>query len=476
MRKNIVYNILLSLSNILFPLVSFPYAARILGPNGIGEAQFIFSYAQYFALFAALGIPVYGIKEIAKANNDPVATKSTFVSLSTLFIITSIIASTIYLASILLIPFFEPQQNIYIITGILVLFSFTYTDWYYAGKGEFKTITIRSIIIKALALGLLYVFVKTPSDLYNYLGVLIFTILGNQVYSFIVITYENKGIPYQLEYAKHIKPLLFIFGATAASSMYTIWDTVLLGFLSNATAVGYYTAAIKFIKLTLPFVTSVGAVFIPVLSKHFADKNFASVQQNLNASFYFIVALTVPLTIGTILIAPEIIAIFSGDKFENSIMPMQIMAILPLFIGFGHLFAFQILIPSDKSKEVFVAMIAGLMISGGLNFILTPRYQEVGASIICIVTEISVTIIYFYYTNKLFSFRYPWKFLLQSLVASGTFIPIAIACKVVTQDIYIYTGLCIASCAAAYIAIQLFVFKNRFLASYFTPAKKIGDA
>ena len=227
--------------------------------------------------------------------------------------------------------------------------------------------------------------------------------------------------------------------------MYTILDTVLLGFLSNATAVGYYTAAIKFIKLTIPLVTSVGAVFIPVLSKHFAEKDYALVQKNLNASFYFIVALTIPLTIGTILIAPEIITIFSGGKFGNSILPMQIMSILPLIIGFGHLFAFQILIPSDKSKEVFIAMIAGLIISVGLNFILTPLYQEVGASIICVITEITVTAIYFYYTRKLFSFRYPWKFLMQSLVACATFIPIAMACKLVTQDIYIYTGLCIAS-------------------------------
>lgn len=475
MRKNIVYNIILSLSNILFPLISFPYAARILGPTGIGEAQFIFSYAQYFALFAALGIPVYGIKEIAKANNDPITTKSTFLSLSSLFFITSIIATALYLASVIFIPYFEPKQNIYIIAGILVFFSFTYTDWYYAGKGAFKTITIRSVIVKVIALGLLYLFVKTPSNLYNYLGILIFTILGNQVYSIIIICYENKGIPFELEFLKHIKPLLFIFGATAASSMYTIWDTVLLGFLSNATAVGYYTAAIKFVKLTLPFVTSVGAVFIPILSKHFAEKNYASIQQNLNESFYFIVALTIPLTIGTIIIAPEIIAIFSGEKFENSILPMQILSILPLLVGFGHLFAFQILIPSDKSKEVFIAMLAGLVISGGLNILFIPLYQEVGASIICIITEISVTAIYFYYTNKLFSFQYPWKFIIQSLIACATFIPIAMACKLVAQDIYIYTCLCIACCAAVYVAIQLFVFKNKFLTSYFKQAKPIGD-
>ena len=257
--------------------------------------------------------------------------------------------------------------------------------------------------------------------------------------------------------------------------MYTIWDTVLLGFLSNATAVGYYTAAIKFIKLTLPFVTSVGAVFIPVLSKHFAEKDFNSVQQNLKSSFYFIVALTVPLTIGTIIIAPEIVAIFSGEKFENSIVPMQIMSILPLIVGFGHLFAFQILIPSDKSKEVFIAMIAGLFISLGLNFILTPIYQELGASVICVITEITVTVIYFYYTHKLFSFRYPWKFLMQSFIACTAFIPIAVACKSVTQNLYIYTCLCITCCVGVYIAIQLFVFKNIFLTSYFRPTKTIGD-
>jgi O-antigen/teichoic acid export membrane protein len=51
MRKNIIYNILLSLTNILFPLISFPYAARILGPKGIGEVQFVMSFAQYFSIF-----------------------------------------------------------------------------------------------------------------------------------------------------------------------------------------------------------------------------------------------------------------------------------------------------------------------------------------------------------------------------------------------------------------------------------------
>jgi O-antigen/teichoic acid export membrane protein len=475
MKKNIFYNIALSLSNVIFPLVSFPYAARILGPKGIGEAQFIFSYAQYFALFAALGIPIYGIKEIAKNKEDKEATKGTFLSLSIIFFITSIVASIAYICSIIFIPYFSGQTASYITAGILVLLSFTYTDWYYAGKGEFKAITIRSVIVKALALILMYVLVKKSEDLYAYLGILIFTILGNQVYSFVIIFFANRGSSFKLEIRKHLKPLLFIFGATAASSMYTVWDSVLLGFLTNASAVGYYTAAIKFIKLILPFVTSVGAVFIPILSQDFAQKNYEAIQKNLASSFYFIVALTIPLTVGTILIAPEIVYLFSGKLFTSSILPMQIMSILPCIIGFGHLFAFQILIPSDKTKEVFIAMLVGLITSAVLNFIITPLYQEIGASIACVITEVSVTLVYFYYCAKLFSFKYPWKFLGQSLAASLVFIPLAIGLKEITTNIFIYTAVVIISCVVSYILIQLYVFKNTFLLNYLSKNKLLGS-
>ena len=103
MKKNFLFNLLLSISNILFPIISFPYAARILGPAGIGKVQFIFSYAQYFALFAALGIPIYGVKEIAKHYQDEHKTKSIFLSLSSLFFIASALATLCYVLSILYI-------------------------------------------------------------------------------------------------------------------------------------------------------------------------------------------------------------------------------------------------------------------------------------------------------------------------------------------------------------------------------------
>jgi O-antigen/teichoic acid export membrane protein len=69
-KKNFIYNTLLKLLNIIFPLITFPYIARILSPNGIGKVNFSISVIEYFIIFAQLGIPTYAIRECAKVRDD----------------------------------------------------------------------------------------------------------------------------------------------------------------------------------------------------------------------------------------------------------------------------------------------------------------------------------------------------------------------------------------------------------------------
>ena len=68
-KVNYFYNIILTLSNLLFPMITFPFVARIIGPEGLGKVSFANNLALYFITFAQVGIPVYGIREISK-NRD----------------------------------------------------------------------------------------------------------------------------------------------------------------------------------------------------------------------------------------------------------------------------------------------------------------------------------------------------------------------------------------------------------------------
>ena len=69
-KKNVLMNFILALSNFVFPLITFSYVARVLMPDGLGSVAFVQSVLSYFSYAAVLGIPAYGLRECAKIRDD----------------------------------------------------------------------------------------------------------------------------------------------------------------------------------------------------------------------------------------------------------------------------------------------------------------------------------------------------------------------------------------------------------------------
>ncbi len=69
--------------NILFPLITSVYVARILLADGTGRVAYAQNIVTYFTLIASLGLPTYGTKEIAKSINNTANYNTTFFELNT---------------------------------------------------------------------------------------------------------------------------------------------------------------------------------------------------------------------------------------------------------------------------------------------------------------------------------------------------------------------------------------------------------
>ncbi|MFQ7372730.1 MAG: oligosaccharide flippase family protein [Phocaeicola vulgatus] len=69
-KQNYFYSLLNTISGLLFPIVTFPYVARILMADGIGQVNFYLSIINYISMFAGLGIPTYAIREIARGEEQ----------------------------------------------------------------------------------------------------------------------------------------------------------------------------------------------------------------------------------------------------------------------------------------------------------------------------------------------------------------------------------------------------------------------
>ena len=462
MKKNYLYNLILSVSNILFPILSFPYASRILGPIGIGKVQLSTTLAQYFGLIAALGIPIYGIQEIAKYRHNKEQLSKVFSELFGIYFLNSIAVAILYFVIINIFPFFHQNYTMYIYAGVIVLFAFTTLDWVYAGLEQYRIITIRSIIIKAIALLLLYLLVHDSGDAIYFLIITIFSMMGNNLISLYFIRKQAKIRLQNLEFKKHLKPLFYIFATTMAASIYTYLDILLLGFLSTETAVGYYTAAIKLTKIAIPFITAAGFVLIPKFAIQSYNNNEQSIQALLEKSWHYIVFFSVPISIGLFSLAKEFILVFSGDEFTQAIPTMQLLSMLPFLIGLGYFFAFQVLVPMGRSKEMFYAVLVGMCVSLILNFMLIPLYQANGTAITILFTEIVVTSLYFYFVSKYFSYRYDWILVLKSCISCVFFIPIAIIIRQLNLNNTIVLFVAIGASALSYFCIQYFIFKDKY--------------
>ena len=63
-------NVILKMSTVIFPFITFPYVSRVLGAAGNGKIAFTSSIISYFTLMACLGIPTYGIRACARYRDN----------------------------------------------------------------------------------------------------------------------------------------------------------------------------------------------------------------------------------------------------------------------------------------------------------------------------------------------------------------------------------------------------------------------
>ena len=136
--KSIKYNFILNnirqLLNFLVPLIVFPYISRILGPESLGRVEFANSITSYFVLFTALGIPTYGVREIARVRDDERLRSITVSELSLILFIMVLAGYVVYFTAIGLIPKFRADYTLFLIVAPTIILS----DFSYETTGSFN--------------------------------------------------------------------------------------------------------------------------------------------------------------------------------------------------------------------------------------------------------------------------------------------------------------------------------------------------
>ncbi|MEY8873640.1 flippase [Haemophilus sp. SZY H52] len=402
-KFNFIMNMLLTVSNFLFPLITFPYVSRVLSPIGTGKVAFAYSIVSYFSIFAAFGVANYGIRACAQVRDNKEELSKVVQEILCINIVLMSFIYVFYFLGIMLIPELNTEKTLFFISGLNILFSIISVEWLYKGVEQYFYITIRSIIFKVIAFVLTFTFVNDSEDYTIYAFIIIFATVGSGIvnlynlHNLISIKYFNN-----YNFKRHLRPMMTFFITTIAVAFYVNVSVALLGFIHGNEEVGYYNAAYRIRDVMVSIITSLGAVLLPRLSFYIENNMQDKFNDIVSKSTQFIFILSFPLVVFCILFAKQAVLILAGSSYYGSILPLQILSIIIFIVGLSNLTGIQMLIPLKKEKYLCYSVVIAAVINMVLNLLLIPRYAAVGAAISVMIAEVSI-LVYQIYILRTFS-------------------------------------------------------------------------
>ena len=301
LKKSALYSVLKVFLSLVFPLITFPYASRILLPEGMGKVNFANSIIGYFLMLSNLGINVYAVREASKLRNDKKALTKFFKEMITINFVCCIISYLLLFCSISIIPKFHEYRYLLLLCSIKIIFSVIGIEWIFTAFEDFKYITIRSFFVQLFSLAYFFIFVRTKEDIlhYAFFGVLI--AVGSNILNFFFLNnYVDLHYKTKLEIKKHFKSIFIFFGMTVITSIYTMLDSSMLGFLSTSEEVGFYAVSTKLSHMLLGLITAITSVLLPRLTDYVQKNDRESFSTVINKSANIILLLSIPMTFGLI--------------------------------------------------------------------------------------------------------------------------------------------------------------------------------
>ena len=456
---------------VIFPMVTFPYASRILGAEGIGKVTFSNSIVSYFTLVASLGILSYAIREGSKYRDDRKAFEQFASELYTINILATIISSLAFCFTVFLFEKLQSYKVVLLILGLAIPLTTVGVEWVFNIFEDYLYITVRSLSVQVLSLGVLFIFVRTPDDIYQYAIFYLFSTVAANVFNlFYARKYCALHLCFNKSMTKHLKPIMVIFASSVASTIYVSTDTTLLGIIHDDATVGYYAAASKVYSVLRVSVDAIVSVSFARLSFYLGNKmqeEFDGLARKIVEIAFLVLA---PLTVGVFCMSNEAIHILNGEAFEPSISTLQILCIAMPCSVFASVLTKIAFLPYKHEKDILISTIVGAATNFGLNLYLIPAWNEKGAAITTVIAEVLVLGIMIYRMNKFYKLSGWGKGLLQVSLSSLPIFAVCYIAKIYIMSEVWRTVMAVFLSGVVYILLLLF-FRNEILMEYWLKMK-----
>ncbi|SFL52764.1 Membrane protein involved in the export of O-antigen and teichoic acid [Lachnospiraceae bacterium KH1T2] len=423
LKVNAVLNVIKRICSILFPMITFPFASRVLGKFYYGKVNFGASIVSYLALIAEMGINNYSIREGSRVKDNRKKLIELCNDLYSINIISTICSYIILLFLILFWKRLDGYAELLFVQSLGILFTTIGTDWINTIFEDYMYITVRYIICQFVSISFMLIFVKGEQDYVIYalasVSSVIIANITNRIYIKHKYNLEVK-FNFNISMLKHLRPIIILFSTSIASTIYVNSDITILGILKSEKEVGLYSVASKIYILVKTMLNALLVVSIPRVSSMIDKKSITVVSEYLSKIYGILLIIVFPACIGLAMLSKDIIQLFSGVEYIDATVSLMILSISLIFATSACFYINVILIPFRLDKLALGSTFVSAFINIVLNFALIPYGAQNAAAFTTLVSEFVMFVLGYLFTRKIIKLDVIKTFLLGILNACIT--------------------------------------------------------
>lgn len=454
---NGIYYITYNIVNFIFPLISGIYIARVIHPETIGRLFAAQNLAQYFVVFSFLGIPTYGIREIAKIKTNIEERSKIFTELITINTFSTFFFLLTYLILIIEVKTYRSDIILYLIAGISILLNIFNISWLYDGLEEFRFTSLRNALIKAISLLLLFILIKDSKDYILYAFICVFGVAGNNIIN-VIYAHRFTQLSFRsLAIKKHLKPIIILLGVNIAIELYSLMDITMMNYFSKKETITYYKYGHSIYLILIQVINSITVIIVPRLTQYFQDKKLDQFNQLLSETIKILFIIAAPMIIGIYFTSDFLLTSIYGESFLTSSKVLKLFSILLVVSPIGYLLGSRVLLVTNRERLTLIAVIISAAINFCGNIILIPRYHEIGATIASIISETVLMVCFLLLMPRFIRLTHIISSMIKVIIALGPMALFLYGCSKLSMNQWGILALQVLGSLIVYLACLIFI-------------------
>lgn len=384
LAENFAYLSLLQVASYIFPFITMPYLAKVIGVTGFGKIAFASAVIIWIQTVADWGFNLTATRDVAKIRDNKNKVSTIFSNVFWAKCLLMFVSFIFLLFLIAIIPKFRDNFAILMVSFLLVPGHIMFPDWFFQAIEKMKYTTILNVLSKLFFTIAIFIFINKPED---YILQPLLTSCGFVLSGIIAMYLILKKWNYKLHRPNFKVALQTIKGSTNVfiqnifPNLYNSLGVVLLGFFWGERANGILDAGRKFPTACIQLMSVVSRTFFPFLSRRI-DKHKTYAKLSLLTSAGLAVILFIS--------APILIKLFFNENFSNAIIITRIFSITVILHTMTSVYGvgYMIVEGYDKQLRNITALVS--VVAFIVSIPLIYFYSNVGAAITNVIALIGL--------------------------------------------------------------------------------------